>query len=65
MAKHKRVLILGGIRDSLTLIALASTIPGLEVINSLAGRTRQSVMAFKPTRVGGFGGVSGRKPYVF
>ena len=64
MAKHKRVLILGGIRDSLTLIALASTIPGLEVINSLAGRTRQSVMAFKPTRVGGFGGVSGLIDYL-
>lgn len=64
MAKHKRVLILGGIRDSLTLIALVSTIPGLEVINSLAGRTRQSVMAFKPTRVGGFGGVSGLIDYL-
>ena len=64
MAKHKRVLILGGIGDSLKLTSLASTIPGLEVISSLAGRTSKSVMLFKCTRIGGFGGVSGLKDYL-
>ena len=64
MARNKRVLILGGIGDSWKLIALASTIPGLQVINSLAGRTCQSIMTFKPTRVGGFGGASGLKDYL-
>jgi len=64
VAKHKRVLILGGIGDSLKLTALASTIPGLEVINSLAGRTRQPVMTSTPTRIGGFGGVSGLTDYL-
>ncbi|WP_293130185.1 cobalt-precorrin-6A reductase [Okeania sp. SIO3I5] len=64
VAKHKRVLILGGIGDSLKLTTLASTIPGLEVINSLAGRTRQPVMKSTPTRIGGFGGVSGLIDYL-
>ncbi|NES08108.1 MAG: cobalt-precorrin-6A reductase [Okeania sp. SIO2F4] len=64
MAKDKRVLILGGIGDSLKLTALASTIPGLEVINSLAGRTRQPIITSTPTRIGGFGGVSGLTDYL-
>ena len=64
MARHKRVLILGGTGDSSKLIALASTIPGLEIINSLAGRTRQPVIPSTPTRIGGFGGVSGLINYL-
>ena len=64
MARHKRVLILGGIGDSWKLARLASTIPGFEVINSLAGRTCRSIMRFKPTRVGGFGGLPGLKDYL-
>ncbi len=64
LTQHKRVLILGGIGESWKLTALASTIPGLEVINSLAGRTRKPVMTSTPTRIGGFGGVSGLTNYL-
>ena len=64
MARQKRVLILGGTGDSLKLTALASTIPELEIINSLAGRTRQPVITSTPTRIGGFGGVSGLINYL-
>ncbi|MEM1172328.1 MAG: cobalt-precorrin-6A reductase [Cyanobacteria bacterium P01_H01_bin.35] len=62
--KHKRVLILGGMGDSLKLTALASTIPGLEVINSIAGCTRQPLVTSTYTRIGGFGGVSGLRNYL-
>ncbi len=64
LTQHKRVLILGGIGDSLKLTALASTIPGLEVINSLAGRTRKPIITSTSTRIGGFGGVSGLTDYL-
>lgn len=63
MAKQKRVLILGGTGDGLKLAALASTIPGLEVMTSLAGRTRQPVLS-STLRIGGFGGVYGLTNYL-
>ncbi|MEB3342819.1 cobalt-precorrin-6A reductase [Okeania sp.] len=64
MARDKRVLVLGGTGHSSKLIALISTIPELEIINSLAGRTRQPAIGSTPRRIGGFGGVSGLINYL-
>ncbi|NES77824.1 MULTISPECIES: cobalt-precorrin-6A reductase [unclassified Okeania] len=64
MTKQKRVLILGGTGNGWKLAALATTIPGLEVINSLAGRTRQPSIKFTHTRIGSFGGVPGLTEYL-
>jgi len=64
MANPKRVLILGGTGDATELAARAAEIPGVEVITSLAGRTRQPVVSCKSTRIGGFGGVAGLIHYL-
>lgn len=58
----KRLLILGGTTEAVQLQSLVSTIPNLEVITSLAGRTSQPVS--QGSRVGGFGGVSGLIEYL-
>lgn len=63
MADPKRVLILGGTIDATELAARAADIPGLEVISSLAGRTRRPLPA-QNTRIGGFGGVTGLTDYL-
>lgn len=63
MADPKRVLILGGTIDATELAARAAAIPGLEVISSLAGRTRQPALS-PNTRMGGFGGVTGLTDYL-
>ena len=64
MNKQKRVLILGGTGEGLKLATLASTIPGLEAINSLAGCTDKPTLTSTSTRIGGFGGVSGLTDYL-
>lgn len=68
MANQKRVLILGGTGDAIELAAKATEIPGVEVITSLAGRTRQPVLPSKGRseniRIGGFGGVAGLTDYL-
>jgi precorrin-6A/cobalt-precorrin-6A reductase len=58
----KRLLILGGTTEAVQLQSLVTTIPNLEVITSLAGRTSQPIT--KSSRVGGFGGVSGLIEYL-
>jgi precorrin-6A/cobalt-precorrin-6A reductase len=58
----KKVLILGGIRDSVILAEKAAQIPGIEVITSLAGRTENPIIS--ATRVGGFGGALGLADYL-
>lgn len=63
MAQPKRVLILGGTGDAKALSAKAAEIPGLEIMTSLAGRTRQPLLAGN-TRIGGFGGVAGLTEYL-
>jgi len=62
--KPKRVLILGGTTEARELITKISLIPGLEVINSLAGCTLRPVIMWENTRLGGFGGVPGLKQYL-
>jgi precorrin-6A/cobalt-precorrin-6A reductase len=60
----KRVLILGGTGDAVELAARVATIPGIEAIASLAGRTRQPSVPVGNVRIGGFGGVGGLVSYL-
>ena len=60
----KRVLILGGTGDAAELVARIATIPGIEAIASLAGRTRQPSVPAGNVRIGGFGGVAGLVSYL-
>jgi precorrin-6A/cobalt-precorrin-6A reductase len=60
-----RVLILGGTSEALELTAKLSNISGIELITSLAGRTRQPVTpAAGAVRIGRFGGLSGLVHYL-
>ncbi|MGE3539581.1 MAG: cobalt-precorrin-6A reductase [Candidatus Tectimicrobiota bacterium] len=60
----QRVLIVGGTQDAAHLATQLLTLPGLEVISSLAGRLRQPVAPPGTSRVGGFGGVQGLIDYL-
>lgn len=60
----KRVLILGGTGDAARLAAQAALLHGVEVITSLAGRTRHPVTPAGQVRIGGFGGEAGLVDYV-
>ncbi|NTW20519.1 MAG: cobalt-precorrin-6A reductase [Nostocales cyanobacterium W4_Combined_metabat2_030] len=59
-----RVLILGGIGDAVELAIKIANIPGIEVITSLAGRTREPANLPGNVRTGGFGGVPGLTNYL-
>ncbi|MBW4556513.1 MAG: cobalt-precorrin-6A reductase [Trichormus sp. ATA11-4-KO1] len=59
-----RVLILGGTGDAAELAARVATIPGIEAITSLAGRTREPSIPLGDLRIGGFGGVAGLASYL-
>ncbi|MDJ0714132.1 MAG: cobalt-precorrin-6A reductase [Prochloraceae cyanobacterium] len=59
-----RVLILGGTTEASQLAVKASTIEGIEVIVSLAGRTSQPAKIHVPTRIGGFSGTEGLVTYL-
>ncbi|WP_041555641.1 cobalt-precorrin-6A reductase [Nostoc sp. PCC 7524] len=59
-----RVLILGGTGDAAALAARVATIPGIEAIASLAGRTRDPSLPVGNVRVGGFGGAAGLAEYL-
>ncbi len=61
----KRLLILGGTGDAAQLAARASQIANLDVVSSLAGRTKQpSTPKTGTVRIGGFGGASGLAEYL-
>jgi precorrin-6A/cobalt-precorrin-6A reductase len=63
--KHiKKVLILGGTGDAVKLAAKLVDIPTLEVISSLAGRTKKPVALVGQFRIGGFGGAEGLANYL-
>ena len=55
----KRVLVLGGTGEARDLAARLADQPSIEVISSLAGRTRDPARPAGRTRVGGFGGADG------
>jgi precorrin-6A/cobalt-precorrin-6A reductase len=58
-----RALILGGTADA-SLLAAAIARAGIEAIYSYGGRTRAPADQPLPTRIGGFGGVSGLADYI-
>jgi len=58
-----RALILGGTNDANRLADMAAGL-GLDAIYSYAGRTEAPATQSLPTRVGGFGGVSGLAAYI-
>jgi precorrin-6A/cobalt-precorrin-6A reductase len=60
----KRLLILGGTGDAVQLAARAIDLPGLAVITTLAGRTRDPKTVAGTVRVGGFGGEAGLVEYL-
>jgi precorrin-6A/cobalt-precorrin-6A reductase len=60
----KRVLILGGTGEAVKLAGQAAHLPGVEVITSLAGRTRRPVTPSGRVRIGGFGGDAGLIDYL-
>jgi precorrin-6A/cobalt-precorrin-6A reductase len=60
----KRLLILGGTGDASELAAMASSLPGLEVRVSLAGRTLSPGDVSGIVRIGGFGGIDGLITYL-
>jgi precorrin-6A/cobalt-precorrin-6A reductase len=53
------LLILGGTAEAVELARACATRPGLEVISSLAGRTRTPGLPPGEVRIGGFGGAGG------
>jgi precorrin-6A/cobalt-precorrin-6A reductase len=57
--KATRVLILGGTAEAVALAEACAARSGLEVISSLAGRTRSPILPPGEVRRGGFGGVEG------
>ena len=59
-----RVLVLCGTGDAIELVAKLSEISDIEVIASLAGRTRQPASLTGTVRIGGFGGADGLTTYL-
>lgn len=59
-----RVLILGGTGDAAELATQAAKLPNVEVITSLAGRTRHPSVLAGQVRLGGFGGSAGLAAYL-
>jgi precorrin-6A/cobalt-precorrin-6A reductase len=60
----KRLLIVGGTGDAVKLADRAIELPGLEVITTLAGRTRDPKAVAGKVRIGGFGGEAGLVTYL-
>ncbi|HEY9810980.1 MAG TPA: cobalt-precorrin-6A reductase [Halomicronema sp.] len=60
----KKILILGGTGDAAELARRVTFLEGVEVISSLAGRTRKPGEVAGNVRVGGFGGEAGLKDFL-
>lgn len=60
----KKVLILGGTGEATQLAASSATIPQIEIISSLAGRTTNPISPIGNVRIGGFGGQTGLTDYI-
>ncbi|MEA5488315.1 MULTISPECIES: cobalt-precorrin-6A reductase [Pseudanabaena] len=60
----QKILILGGTGDAVKLAAKLATNPKLEVISSLAGRTKKPAALVGQVRIGGFGGAEGLARYI-
>ena len=59
-----RALILGGTTEAVRLAEACAAIPELEIITSLAGRTRAPATPPGAIRIGGFGGADGLERYL-
>lgn len=59
-----RILILGGTREAVELAQRLHERAGLQIVSSLAGRTRTPHMPPGEVRVGGFGGSAGLRDYL-
>jgi len=59
-----RILILGGTREAFQLAERLVDMAGVEVISSLAGRTKEPRLPRGQVRMGGFGGVEGLARYL-
>jgi len=59
-----RLLILGGTGEAAKLAQIVASIPGIETISSLAGRTREPSTPDGNFRIGGFGGMQGLANYL-
>ncbi len=59
-----RVLILGGTQEAFQLAERLAELAGIEIISSLAGRTRAPRMPKGQVRMGGFGGAEGLARYL-
>jgi precorrin-6A/cobalt-precorrin-6A reductase len=64
MAQVSHLLILGGTAEALTLAKAASSLAGLDVVTSLAGRTAAPRRPDGGLRIGGFGGIAGLARYL-
>ena len=60
----KKILILGGTGDAVKLAARLAIFPEIEVISSLAGRTKKPSALVGQVRIGGFGGADGLANYL-
>ncbi len=60
----RKVLILGGTGDAVKLATKSANIPEIEVISSLAGRTKKPSALVGQVRIGGFGGAEGLANYL-
>jgi precorrin-6A/cobalt-precorrin-6A reductase len=60
----KKILILGGTGDAVKLAANLAINPEIEVISSLAGRTKKPAALVGQFRIGGFGGAEGLAQYL-
>ena len=59
-----RILILGGTHEAFALAEWLADMAGIEIISSLAGRTREPRLPRGPLRIGGFGGAEGLARYL-
>lgn len=64
MDQKQRILILGGTGEAVALVRAIEHWPSIEVITSLAGRTRSPLPIEGRSRRGGFGGVAGLVAYL-
>ncbi|WP_313566236.1 cobalt-precorrin-6A reductase [Mobilicoccus sp.] len=60
-----RILLLGGTSEGRQLARDLSTLPGVEITSSLAGRVRSPEQVPGEVRIGGFGGVNGLIAHLF
>lgn len=64
VSTEMRVLVLGGTREAFQLAERLADVAGVEIISSLAGRTRAPRTPKGQVRMGGFGGVAGLVRYL-